>query len=171
MSYSYTNSESQTFTLTNAKKIAAKVATDLKRMQRFYGMPSDYDIQKYEEEVVLFLQAGYLQKVSYGYKKDDKWIEPSIHYTAQELNDSSSTDDDPGKIRPGANITNANFYSYLIKNYKWAILSSDEKEAFNKTLPFQRTGANEPGINGHLVQDKTYSSGGKAIIRSTVKNY
>jgi len=171
MSSSYTNSESQTFTLTHAKKIAAKVATDLKRMQRFYGLPFDEDIQKYEEEVVLFLQAGYLKKVSYGYKKNDNWIEPTLHYEAQDLNDASTSDDDPGRIRPGANIANANFHSYLIKNYKWANLTSQEKEAFNKSLLFNRTSANEPGINGYLIQDKTYSSGGKSIIRSTVKTY
>jgi hypothetical protein len=41
MTVSYTFSESTTFTLTHAKHMAAKVATDLKRMQRLYGYPSD----------------------------------------------------------------------------------------------------------------------------------
>ena len=41
MSYSYTVTESTTFTVTHARHIAAKVATDLKRLQRFYGKPSD----------------------------------------------------------------------------------------------------------------------------------
>ena len=37
MSYSYSVTDTATFTRTHAKHIAAKVATDLKRMHRFYG--------------------------------------------------------------------------------------------------------------------------------------
>ena len=33
---SYNNTFNKTFTVTDAKKLAAKVATDLKRIQRFY---------------------------------------------------------------------------------------------------------------------------------------
>ena len=43
-SYSYTVAETQTFSVTHARHMAAKVATDLRRMQRFYGYPSDADI-------------------------------------------------------------------------------------------------------------------------------
>ena len=59
MSYSYSLSESETFTVTHARHMAAKVATDLKRMQRFYGSPSDSEITDYEAEVTAFLKAGY----------------------------------------------------------------------------------------------------------------
>ena len=59
-SYSYTVAETQTFSVTHARHMAAKVATDLRRMQRFYGYPSDADIEAYEEELVVFLKAGYL---------------------------------------------------------------------------------------------------------------
>src|SRR5215208_6036058 len=52
MSYSYTLTETTTFTLTHAKHMAAKVATDLKRMQRLYNLPSDTDINNYEAEVI-----------------------------------------------------------------------------------------------------------------------
>ncbi len=41
MSYSYTTVETKTFTLTHAKHLAAKVAADLKRLQRLYGNISD----------------------------------------------------------------------------------------------------------------------------------
>lgn len=41
MSSSYTTTETKTFTLTHARHLAAKVATDLKRLQRFYGGISD----------------------------------------------------------------------------------------------------------------------------------
>jgi len=41
MSTSFTFSDTITFSVTHARHMAAKVATDLKRMQRFYGAPSD----------------------------------------------------------------------------------------------------------------------------------
>ena len=50
--YSYTISETTTFTQTHAKHMAAKFAADLKRMQRFYDQPSDMAIANYEEEVI-----------------------------------------------------------------------------------------------------------------------
>ena len=68
MSDSYTLSETETFTVTHARHMAAKVATDLKRMQRLYGSPSDTDIASYEAEVIEFLKAGYLGTVTYGFQ-------------------------------------------------------------------------------------------------------
>ena len=60
MSQSYTISESTSFTITHARHMAAKVATDLKRMQRLYGLPGDAAIAQYESEVIALLKAGYL---------------------------------------------------------------------------------------------------------------
>lgn len=171
MSSSFTSSESQSFTFTHARKIGVKVATDLKRMQRFYGLPSDKAIENYEEEIVQFLKGGYLKKVSYGFKKYGNWIEPSLHFEAKDLGGLTSTDDDPGRIRPGADISGAGFYSYLTHNSEWWKLTEEERNDFEDHLPFKRGGANEPGINGYLSQDKTYSAGGKSVTRSTVKSY
>jgi hypothetical protein len=151
--------------------MAAKVATDLKRMQRLYGQPSDAKIADYEAEVIEFLKAGYLSTVTYGFKRDGSWIEPTLRYTAQDLFGNTSSDDDPGKIRPGANISGASFYSYMTYSAAWDSLSSADQAAFKKTLPFERGGAPEPGITGYLEQDRTYSSGGRALNRSTVRTY
>ena len=63
MSTSYSVSESTSFTVTHARHMAAKVATDLKRMQRLYGSPSDTDIADYETEVIELLKAGYLDTI------------------------------------------------------------------------------------------------------------
>ncbi|HEY1040195.1 MAG TPA: hypothetical protein VGF30_12355 [Bacteroidia bacterium] len=168
---SFTFSESQTFTLTHAKHLASKVATDLKRMQRFYNYPSDSSIEAFEAELIEFLKGGYLGTVTYGFKKDGKWIEPSLKYTAKDLSGMSGTDDDPGRIRPGANIEGASFGSYMTYTLAYSFMDETKKKDFLKTLPFQRTGAEEPGINGYLSSDKTYSSGGKALERSIVKSY
>lgn len=69
MSDSYSYTESRTFTVTHARHMAAKVATDLKRMQRFYGKPSDENIADYESEATEMLRAGYLDTVTYGFKR------------------------------------------------------------------------------------------------------
>ena len=169
--YSYSISETQTFTITHARHLAAKVATDLKRMQRFYGKPSDSQIDDYETEIIELLKKGYLKKVSYGFVKNENFIEPTLNYTAQELAQSSSVDDDPGKVRPGANIEGASFYSFLTYSDAWSNLSLDERNQFESNLPFKRSTASEPGINGYLDHDRTYSSGGRSLSRSSIKSY
>lgn len=171
MSLSYTITESTTFTVTHARHIAAKVATDLKRLQRFYGKPSDVDIADYETETIALLKAGYLDTVSYGFKRDGEWIEPMLRYTAQHLASSAANDDDPGRVLPGANIAGASFYSFLTYSAAWEELSDAEKVAFKGRLPFQRTGGSEPGVNGYLQSDRTYAAGGRALNRASVRSY
>lgn len=168
---SYTLSNTQTFTLTHAKYLASKVTTDLKRMQRFYGYPSDTSIASYEQELIELLKNGYLSEVTYGFQRNESWIEPCLRYKASDLSNIYTADDDPGRILPGADISGASFYSYLVKTVAYHNLSSDEKESFEHTLPFQRNGVPEPGINGYMSTDKTYSSGGKSLNRSTLKKY
>jgi hypothetical protein len=169
MTYSFTSTDSVTFTVTHAKHLAAKVAADLKRIQRFYGSPTDIAIAQYEEELIELLKNGYLGVVTYGFKKDGNWINPSLRYTAQDLS-SSALDDDPGKVLPGANISNASFSSYLEYSASWDSLSSAEQQAFYNTVPLQRTGAPKPGVTGYFSSDLSYSAGGRALNRSIIKN-
>lgn len=163
-------SKSKTFTITDAKKIASKVATDLKRIQRFYGKPSDSDIYRYEEEIIQLLHNGYLETVTYGFKRNGKWIEPTEIYKADEIY-YGNNNDDPGKIRPGQDVIGASFNSFLTYNENWKKLSVSGKKEFKKTLPFQRSSGEDSGHEGYFSSDKTYSSGGKAINRSSLKNY
>ncbi|MBI1393902.1 MAG: hypothetical protein GC152_14285 [Alphaproteobacteria bacterium] len=171
MSSSFTITEARTFTVTHARHMAAKVATDLKRMQRLYGKPSDASIVDYETEIIALLKAGYLSAVTYGYRRNDLWIEPALRYTARDLEDASANDDDPGRIRPGANLDGASFYSYLTYSAAWDKLSEAEQDSFKKSLPFYRGGAPEPAIDGYLSNDRTYSSGGRALDRASVRSY
>ncbi len=171
MSYSYTLTETATFTVTHSRHMAAKVATDLKRLQRFYNKPLDAAIAAYETEVIELLKAGYLGTVTYGFRLDGKWIEPTLRYTARDLAGGSANDDDPGKIRASANVAGASFYSYLTYSAAWNQLSDTEKDAFNKRMPFCRGSAPEPGVDGYLTDDRTYSSGGRALNRASVRSF
>lgn len=172
MSNSFTSSDSVTFTLTHAKYLASKVKTDLKRMQRFYeGIPNDERIDKFEQELTILLNGGFVSRVMYGFKRNDQWIEPTLRYEAKDLLNFINTDDDPGRVLPGADVNGASFYSYLVFSDAWSKLSDTDRKATEEKLPFIRGGANEPSVNGYFVQDKTYSAGGRSLNRSTVKGY
>ena len=171
MTYSYSVTETITFTRTHAVHIAAKVATDLKRMQRLYGEPSNSWIADFESEVIEFLKEGLLDTVTYGFRRNGYWIEPTLFYTARDLSGNTASDDDPGRIRPRGEISSASFYSYLTYSRAWKTLTSTEQEVFKRRLPFQRTGAPEPGVSGYVSVDRTYSSGGRALDRASLRSY
>ncbi|CAM4206969.1 hypothetical protein [Roseateles saccharophilus] len=171
MSSSYSTSSSSSFTITHARHLAAKVATDLKRMQRLYGLPSDADIATYETEVIELLRNGYLSTVTYGFRRDGQWIEPTLRYTAADMQ-AGLGDDDPGKIPPGKNVSGASFYSYLTYSSSYLAMTSAEQDAFKQSLPFQRTGAPQPTVaNGYFADDRSYSSGGRSLARASVRTY
>lgn len=169
MTQSTTYTDSTTFTVTHARHLAAKVATDLKRIQRFYGSPSDSDIDAYEQEVVELLRGGYLDTVQLGFKRGDVWIEPMLQYSARELATASAADDDPGRIRPGADIKGAVFHSYLTRTLRWWALSESEREAVQRSLPFRRVTGSQPGVSGQLTSDRVYSAGGCSLGRSSLR--
>lgn len=171
MSTSYSYTDTVSFTHTHAVHLAAKVAADLKRVQRLYGLPTDAAIAGYEAELIWLLKAGYLGAVTYGYRRDGNWIEPTLQYTAQELSGAAANDDDPGRVRPGANITGASFYSFLTYSAAWDHLSYDDQQRFNEAMPVSRGTAPEPGANGYFTADKTYSAGGRALGRTSMKGY
>ncbi len=165
-----TYSNERTFTVTNAKYIASKVAADLKRVQRFYNAPNDSLIQSFELELVEFLKNGVLDSVTYGFQRNGQWIEPTLKYKAQELFGITTRDDDPGSIKPNADVTGASFCSYLNYNDSWARKTESERNEFYKNLPFIRTNGSEPSVKGYLSNDLTYSSGDRALSRASVKN-
>ncbi len=171
MTYTLTQTESTTFTIIHAKYMAAKVSADLKRLQRFYGSPNDVWISDYETEITELLRGGYLAEVTYGFRRDGKWIEPTLRYTARDFAGMSQSDDDPGRILPGKDITGASFYSYLVYNSTWHSLPDRDKEAIKEKLPFKRNSAPEPSINGYLSSDLTYSAGGRSLNRASVRSY
>lgn len=172
MSYSLTITETTTFTVTHARHIAAKVTTDLKRMQRFYGKPTDERIAQFEGEVIELLRQGYLGTVTYGFRRKNEWVEPALRYTAKDLI-SGNIDDDPGRVPPNLNIVGAEFHSYLTYSSAWGRLTEAERQAVESKLPLQRTGAPEPkaSAGSYFVDDKTYSSGGRTLGRSSIRSF
>lgn len=169
-STSFSFEESTTFTVIHARHMAAKVATDLLRFQRFYGKPSNSAIDAYETELVALLKEDYLQAVTYGFQRNGKWVVAlRYHATAGGL---LVADDDPGKLKPGVDVGNCWFGSCLEQNAKWSALTAVAKQNFCKTLPFRRSDGTQPGVEGgYWIEDRTYSAGGRAISRSVIRRY
>ena len=171
MSYSFTATETKTFTLTHARHLAAKVTADLKRLQRLYGHITDERIAEFEGEATELLRQGYLGTVTYGFQRNDKWIEPTLRYTASELA-YGSTDDDPGRVPPGKDISGAQFHSYLTYSAAWDALTADQRTAVKGQLPLQRVSGSDSAVNnGYFADDKTYASGGRSLGRASVRSY
>ena len=169
MSYSFAVTESETFTVSHARHIACKVSSDLLRLQRLYGGPSDEMIDAYEEELIALLKYDYLDTVTYGFKRNGAWV-IAVRYRA--VRGDLIADDDPGRIRPRTDISGARFWSYLTYNSRWWGLSKEERNAFKDSLPFQRANGYEPGVeNGYWEEDRSYSAGGRGLSRSTLRRW
>lgn len=166
----YTTTGTSTFSLTSAKHVASKVAADLRYMRALYGSPSAEWIEMYNDELVRFLDAGYLGTVTYGFKRNEKWI-AAIKYTA-DLYGNLTQDDRTGKLPVGADVSGLFATSYMTYSNKWDRLSEAERARFMATLPFQRVGAAEPGVEGgYWQEDRTYSADGGGVRRSTLRRH
>jgi len=164
-SYSY----STTFTRTNARYLASKVAADLRQMRLFYGRPFDAEIDDYVEELTELLVGGYLESVDYGFHRNDGWA-VAVGYIV--VNGTLTTDDRAGRVTPGLNIGGAVWYSFLRYSSKWHGLSQEERNRIKATIPVKRTNANEPtvGFGNFWVEDKVYTSGGTSFTRRTIRS-
>ena len=168
MSYgAYTTTESETFTVTNAVYIAVKIGTDLKRMQRFYGAPTDERIADYEKEATALLKGDYLQRIEYGFKSSSGIWRMALKYEARH-GGVLIADDDPGGIRPLVQVSDCQFHSFLVTNHRWAALSQEEQDlVYNEAdISFRRSEGIEP--SGTWMVDRVYSSGGRGVQRSSL---
>lgn len=168
MSTSFTVSDTETFNITHARKIASKLATDLLRFQSLYGSPSDEWIDDYEAEMVQLLKHDVVDNAVYGFKRNGKWTEAAVRYKALP-GGTLVTDDDPGKIRPRLDIEGASFTSFLSYNSNWRNLTTEEREAIKRGCPFQRSSGEAPPLeSGYWRDDLNYTAGGRGLGRSTV---
>jgi hypothetical protein len=161
-----TNTTSNTFTIANARQVASKIKTDLKLVQREYDYPSDTAIENYGDEAAELLNRGYLGTVSYGFRRDGNWVFV-LTYTAR-TDGTLTADDRAGKVPRGLDLAGTSFYSYLTYSPSWDQLTGSARDAVNAALPFQRTGAPEPGTaGGYWTSGQTYASNGSGTERRT----
>jgi|SRR5215470_2019958 len=167
MTQSYTRSASNTFSLSSARYVASKVATDLRQLQRYYGRPPDTDIADYAEEIAVLAYHGYVDKVIYGFQRNEDWV-LTLEYTM--VNGTLTADDRAGGVYRYADVTGAPFTSFLTTTWSWWLLADAGREEINKSLPFVRTPGTAPGYRGgYHTFDRTYSTNGTGFTRSSYR--
>lgn len=130
-------------------------------------MPSQIDL--YEEELTELMRYDAVGEVTYGFRKDGEWI-TAAKYRA--VDGSLVADDLPGALRAGFDVTGASFCSFLSYSDAWFNLSAAEREQIESRLPFSRGTGNEPTVKyGYWSQDLSYSAGGRALQRSSIRRY
>ena len=170
---SFSVTASASFTITHARYLSSKVATDLKRLQGLYRKydPSNAEIDSYEAELAYLLKHDAVGSVIYGYQRNGVWTPACVRYTV-DANGSIQADDDPGKLRPGHDIVNARFTSFLSYSASWSDRTASERAAIEEASPLQRISGSTPGLErGYWADDRSYSAGGRGVARSTVKGY
>jgi hypothetical protein len=170
MSYSYTttNTATESFTLTHAKYLASKVTADMVRCQQNYGVPSDAQINSYGTELALMLRGSYVAVYEFGFQRDGQRL-VSWHYvvTGGAIN---ATDDRPGRIISGVNISDAQFFNFMTYSASWSKLTQAEREEIRKESPVLRPDGVPPrdGL-GYWANDLAYSSTGVILNRRTFR--
>lgn len=165
MSYSQTLSNTTTFTLSDAKYLASRIATDLTQMRLLYGKPTEQRVQDYAIEAAMLLKFGLLSSVKYGFQLNGNWIY-AINYSVNYLGQLQTTNDDPGDIPSAEGVASATWHSFLTTRHN-SDLSQTELDSINSQLPISRNNGDEPGSShGTWVTEKTYSKNGVAMTRS-----
>lgn len=161
MSYTYTTSES--FTLTNAKKLAAKVTADMHQCRRLYGDPTEADVDAYNGELVGMLTGHHVSSYEFGYQKGDKRI-VSWFYTVTAAGDLEGGRS--GGLYAKADITGALWFNFMTTNFSWSALSEVERDKVRAQHSIRRVIGDPPADgSGRWVSDRTYVSGGVAVQR------
>ena len=112
------------------------------------------------------MKDDYLENVTYGFKRNGFWVE-ALQYHA--LPGGNLSNDDPGKILPGIDITGAHFGSFLNHNTRWHALTAEAKASFYAKLKLDRTHGHMPALeSGVWSTGLNYSAGGRGISRSTI---
>jgi hypothetical protein len=158
-----------TFTHTSAQYIASKVVTDLRRLNSYYGRPTEVQIDLFYGELVELLANGYLKSVEYGFKMNGLRVLSLIY---EVRSDGSLADGRPGTVYARASVASATWFSFLSHSERWWSLTPGQREAVEATLPIQRGYGSAPQDgNGYWVTDRAYSADGVGTQRRIFRPY
>ena len=165
-----TRTVSESFTLTNSKHLASKVTSDMWRCQQLYGQPSQLQINDYGTELALKLRDGFISIYEFGFQVEGNRI-LSWRYTIVN-GDLTTTDDRPGRIASGVDISQARFFNQLTFSSKWFGLTEKERGEWEAFYPVKRVTRDGPkdGL-GYWQRDLQYSSNGVSLPRETFRPY
>ena len=139
------------------------------RFNRYYGRLTKQRIDQFEEELIELMQYNAIDEVSYGFRKNNQWI-TAVKYKA--IDGELVSDDVPGSLRAVEDLDGATFGSFLSYSSAWYLLPFDERQRIERRLPFERGTADEPTVkDGYWAEDLSYSAGGRALRRSSIRHY
>lgn len=170
MTYSYTTTKTQTFTLTHARELASRVVADLRLCNLYYNCPSLPSLDDYEVELVELLRNKYLATYEFGFKLNEKRV-VSWYYKISPSGDVEGGS--PGGVYARADVTDASFFNFATYSDVWRSLDDAAKERFRTTLPFRRADGTAPsdGQGYWSSNDRGYAAGGTLVTRGTFRPY
>jgi hypothetical protein len=166
MTYSLTRSGSDSFTITDARHVGAKVGADLRMIANLYGKPALTDIDDYVEEVALLLRDGHLGTVDYGFKQvtGNAW-RLRLRYTATA--GGHLVDNRPGSFPSAVAVAGLPFLSFLTYSANYLRLTAEAQQRIKAVLPVQRTTGVEPTATaGIATAGHGYARNGIGVDRS-----
>jgi hypothetical protein len=153
-----------TFTRTNARYLASKIAADLRQLRSFYGRPTEQQIGDLYDELVEMLAGGYVARYEAGFRKDGERVVSERYIVTAS---GTSTDERAGGIYARADVTGASWFTFMSYSTAWWNLSEGARQAVNDAVPIDRTPGQEPTDgNGYWENGRSYASGGTSTSRS-----
>lgn len=153
-----------TFTSTNARYLASKIAADLRQLRSFYGEPTERQINDLYDELVEMLAGGYMATYEAGFRKDGKRV-VSQRYAVSTS--GLSTDERAGGIYARADVTGASWFTFMSYSRAWWNLSDAARKGVKDSVSIDRTPGEEPTDgNGYWETGRSYASGGTSTSRS-----
>ncbi len=163
MTVSHTYTTDETFTRTNARKLAAKVTSDMHQCRRLYGDPTEARVDAFNEELVFMLAGEYVSSYEFGYQKGDLRV-VSWYYTVSAAGDLEGGRS--GDLYSQADISGASWFNFMTTNWAWSGLTEAQRDAVRAKHSIRRVDGDPPSDgSGQWVSDRTYVSGGVAVQR------
>jgi hypothetical protein len=152
-----------TFTRTNARYLASKIAADLRQLRSFYGRPSEQKIEDLYEELVEMLAGGYVATFEAGFRTNDKRV-VSERYTITA--GGSADDERAGGVYARADISGASWFTFMTYSEAWWQLTETERQKIRDSVPIDRTPGSEPTDgDGYWESGRNYENGGMSVSR------
>jgi Bacterial HORMA domain family 1 len=163
MSATYTLTE--TFNVTHARKLAAKVIADMHQCNLLYKRgPGDSTIKDYEQELVAKLAGGYITSYEFGFQDSTGKRVLSWKYTVGPSGDLEGGRS--GGLYAQANLIGTLLFNFMTTNTKWASLTATEKAKVNSQHDISRVEGSPPSDgSGYWSNTRSYAAGGVAVNR------
>jgi hypothetical protein len=152
-----------TFTRTNARYLASKIAADLRQLRSFYRRPTEQTIADLYEELTEMLAGGYVATFEAGFCKSDRRV-VTVRYTITA--GGSSDDERAGGIYARGDVSGASWFTFMSYSLAWWQLTETERRRIRDSVPIDRTPGSEPTDgDGYWEAGRSYESAGTSASR------